>query len=74
MGKQGVRDTTKYHLKDGNKIVHRGITSRDPDIREAEHQVEFPDATLHKIGRNTTREAALKWEREGGKRPYGKGK
>jgi len=74
MGKQGNRDTTKYHLKDAGKIVHRGITSRNPEIRETEHQDEFPGATLQKVGRITTREAALKWEREGGKRPYGKGK
>jgi len=71
MGKQGNRDTSKYHLKDGKTIVHRGITN-NPDRREVEHQTEFPNTTLHKIGRNTTRDAALKWEREGGKRPYGK--
>jgi len=71
MAKQSDRNTTKYHLKDGGKIVHRGITD-NPDRREAEHQVESPNTKLHKVGRNTTREAGLKWEREGGKRPYKK--
>lgn len=72
MGKQGNRDTTKYHLKDGSKIVHRGITSRDPEIRKVEHQEEHPGTTIHQVGRKTTNDAALKWEREGGKRPYKK--
>ncbi len=73
MGKQGNRDTTKYHLKDAGKIVHRGITSRPSDVREAEHQAEFPGTTLTQVGRKTTWDAGLKWEREGGKRPYKKG-
>jgi len=74
MGKQGNRDTTKYHLKDAGKIVHRGITRREPGEREGEHQTEFPGATLTPVGRKTTWDAGLKWEREGGKRPYKKGK
>lgn len=65
------RDTCKYHLKEGHKVVHRGITN-DPVRREAEHQEEFPGSRLVQVGRRTTREAALKWEREGGKRPYTK--
>lgn len=65
------RDTYKYHLKIGNKIVHRGITN-DLERREAEHQQEFPGAKIKQIGNRTTREGALKWEREGGKRPNGK--
>lgn len=65
MGKP--RDTYKYHLKVGKKIVHRGITD-DPDRREQEHQKEFSKAKIKPIGRRTTREAALHWEREGGRR------
>lgn len=61
------RDTYKYHLKDGNRIVHRGITN-DLDRRESEHQAEYPGTRIEQIGNVTTREAALKWEREGGKR------
>ena len=68
----GNRDTYKYHLKEGRKVVHRGITN-DLDRREAEHQENIPDAEIKQVGRRTTREAALKWEREGGKRPYRKG-
>ncbi len=66
--KVAARDTYKYHLKRGNKVVHRGITN-DLDRREAEHQDAFPGARIVKIGRRTTRDAALKWERDGGKRP-----
>ena len=61
------RDTHKYHLKIGNRIVHRGITN-DLDRRESEHQAEHPDSHIVQVGRATTREAALQWEREGGKR------
>ncbi len=66
-----ARDTFKYQAKVGGKIVHRGKTI-DLDRREAEHQVEHPGAKIHQVGRKTTNEAALKWEREGGKRPYKK--
>ena len=64
MGKP--RDTYKYHLKLGNKTVHRGITD-DLNRRQQEHQQEFPGAVTRKIGNKTTREAALRWERSGGK-------
>ena len=65
------RDTFKYHLKDGGRVVHRGITN-DLARREAEHQERFPGARIEQIGRRTTREAALQWEREGCKRSYRK--
>ena len=65
------RNTYKYHLKKGREVVHRGITN-DLDRREAEHQQDYPGAEIKQIGRRTTREAALRWEREGGKRPYRK--
>jgi len=61
------RDTYKYHLIKDRKVVHRGITD-DPRRREGDHQQEFPGSHIKQIGRRTTREAALKWEREGGKR------
>ncbi|MFW6116661.1 MAG: hypothetical protein ACOC6F_02945 [bacterium] len=63
------RDTYKYQLKKGRKTVYRGITY-DLARREAEHQEEFPGARIVQMGRRTTREAALQWERGGGKRPY----
>ena len=65
------RDTYKYHVKEGKKVVHRGVTN-DLERREAEHKERFPDSHIEQVGRRTSREAALKWEREGGKRPYKK--
>lgn len=63
------KDTYKYQLKVGRRVVHRGVTY-DLSRRAAEHRSDFPKATLKRVGRCTTREAALKWERDGGKRPY----
>ena len=60
------RDTYKYHFKVGNKIVHRGVTL-DLERREREHQQIWPDGEITQIGHRTTREAALEWERKGGK-------
>ncbi len=65
MGKS--RDTYKYHLIKDRKVVHRGITD-DKDRRTREHQQEFPNSRLKQIGRRTTRDAALEWDRKGGKR------
>ncbi len=56
------RDTYKYVLKVRNRIVHRGVTS-DLKRREAEHQAHLPDSHIVKIGRRTTRQRALDWER-----------
>lgn len=67
----GQRDTYKYHLKEGKKVVHRGVTN-DLTRRLAEHKERFPDSHIEQVGRRTSREAALKWEREGGKRHYKK--
>ena len=57
------RNTSKYHFKDGNRIVHTGITN-DLDRREAEHRRDFdlPRGHISKVGRNTTRDAARAWE------------
>lgn len=60
------RDTYKYHIKIGNKIVYRGITN-DLDRRAAEHRARWPNAKIVQIGRRTTREKALEWEKRGGK-------
>lgn len=64
-----VRDTYKYHLKRGGKIVYRGITN-DLERREKEHQEKSPGTHVKQVGRKTTRDAALQWEREGGRRPF----
>lgn len=60
------RDTYKYHFKIGNQVVHRGITN-DLDRRESEHQQNWPNGHISQVGRKTTREAGLTWERSGGK-------
>ena len=61
------RDTYKYQLKVGRKVVHRGITY-DLERREREHQQDYRASRIQQVGRRTTHEAALKWERQGGKR------
>ena len=66
MGK--ARNTTKYHLIKCRKVVHRGITDRPLEDRESEHQTEYPGSHIKQIGRKTTRERALEWETNGGKR------
>ena len=64
-----IKDTYKYHMKKGGKIVHRGITT-DLTRQEKDHQHAFPGARIWQVGRRTTLKAALKWEREGGTRRY----
>lgn len=66
MGK--ARNTAKYHLIKNKKVVHRGITDRPLEDRECEHQKEYPGSNIKQIGRRTTRERALEWEKNGGKR------
>lgn len=61
------RDTYKYHLKVGKKVVYRGITS-DLSRRLKEHATRYPNSHIEKIGNKTTRDSALKWERKGAKR------
>lgn len=66
VSKKDKRDTYKYHLIKGNRILYRGITT-DLDRRLREHQQEFPRTRIRQIGRRTTREKALEWEHKGGK-------
>ena len=62
------RDTYKYHFKEGNKIVHTGITN-DLERREQEHKRSFGEGGhIKQVGHATTRDAALKWESEQTKR------
>ena len=56
------RDTYKYQVRVGNKVVHIGIT-RDLKRREVQHKKEFPGSRVEQIGRRLTREEALRWER-----------
>lgn len=64
-----ARDTFKFHLKKGGQTVHRGITTNLLQS-ESDLQSEFPGTRIKQVGRQTTREAAQKWLREGGKRRY----
>ena len=57
------RDTYKYHPKKGDKIIRIGVTN-DLNRREAEQQKSFAGTPIHLIGRRTTRESGLKWERD----------
>lgn len=61
------RDTYKYHVKIGKKIIYRGIT-KDLERRSAQHKARWPNSRIVQIGRRTTRERALGWERRGGRR------
>lgn len=56
-----ARDTYKYILKQGNKIVYVGITN-DLDRRTKEHETDKYFTKVEKVGNKTTREAAKKWE------------
>jgi len=62
-----ARDTYKYHVKVGRKIIHRGIT-KDLERRGAEHKARRPNSRVVQVGRRTTRERALEWERRAGRR------
>ena len=55
------RDTYKYHFKQGNTIVHSGITD-DLERREQEHQQKWPTGHIKQVGRKTTEDAAREWE------------
>lgn len=56
------KDVYKYYFKVGDLIVHRGIT-KDPERREKEHQLEYPEGHIKQVGRCTTEEAAREWEK-----------
>ena len=56
------RDTYKYELRNGNRIVYVGITN-NLERREAEHRNEGMQFTsIAKVGNITTRDAAEAWE------------
>jgi len=61
------RDTYKYHVKLGRKIIHRGITT-DIERRGSEHKARWPKSHITQVGRRTTHKKALEWEKRGSKR------
>lgn len=62
MGKKN-RDTYKYKLMDGNKILDIGITN-DPQRRESEHKTARHRGRMKIFGIVVTEESAKKWEKE----------
>lgn len=56
-----IRDTYKYDFKQGNKILHSGVTN-DLERREDQHQLRWPSGHISQVGNRTTREAAEEWE------------
>ena len=58
------RDTYKYHLKRGDKIIRSGVTN-DLNRREKEHQRNYgKDVHVQQVGHRTTREGAREWEKK----------
>ena len=55
------RDTYKYNVKVGNKIVHSGITI-DLERREKQHERRWPNGHIKQVGYRTTADAARKWK------------
>lgn len=55
------RDTYKYELKQGNKVVYAGITN-DPIRRETQHRQDKDFDAMKIVGRASTRSGAEQWE------------
>lgn len=55
------KDTSKYVLKQGNKVVYVGITN-DPERRETEHRQDKNFDKMELVGRKSTRSGAQQWE------------
>jgi len=57
------RDTEKYELYKGRKLVYVGITN-DSDRRINEHSKDKDFDFMYKVGAKVTRANAEKWETE----------
>lgn len=57
------RDTIKYQLLRGNKVVYIGITN-DFERRFKEHSKDKNFTSMQKVGNKVTRESARQWEIE----------
>lgn len=55
------RNTYKYELTRGNRVVYVGITN-DPIRREAEHRQDKDFTTMRIVGRPSTLDGASQWE------------
>jgi predicted GIY-YIG superfamily endonuclease len=57
------RNTSKYELTRGNKVVYVGITE-DPAGREAQHRQDKDFDKMRIVGAKSTRSGAEQWETE----------
>ena len=57
------RRTSKYTLRQGNKITYRGITN-NPTRRASEHKQAGRPGKMRIEGPKVTRKSALAWERK----------
>lgn len=57
------RDTYRYRLKDGNKIIYIGITG-DPERRAREHKIDEKKIIFEVVGPRVTEDSARKWEQD----------
>ena len=55
------RDTYKYELTQGNKVVYVGITN-DPARREMEHRQDKNFDKMRIVGSASTLDSASQWE------------
>lgn len=55
------RNTYKYELTRGNRVVYVGITN-DPSRREAEHRQDKDFTTMRIVGHPSTLDGASQWE------------
>lgn len=63
MSKVKPRDTYKYHVIAGNRVVYGG-TTKSLKHREQEHKKKRPKGRVVQVGHRTTKEAAQRWERD----------
>ena len=57
----GKRDTYKYELTKGNRVVYVGITN-NPERREMEHHQDKDFDRMKIIGKASTLDGASQWE------------
>jgi len=55
------RNYKKYELKNGSKVVYRGITN-DLERRETEHAQDKKFTSMKQVGRACSEQSARKWE------------
>lgn len=58
-----ARDCKKYELRDGNKVVYRGITN-DFDRRKSEHFQDKKFTSMKQVGRACSEQSARNWEQK----------